>query len=49
MIDKSGANLVCLEQTNIGLKLSGTYRQIEILRVKYLNKITVSSRKAPDQ
>lgn len=39
VIDKSGSNLAGLKGINLGLKFSRTHRQIEILRVKYLNNI----------
>ena len=39
VIDKSGANLASLLRINVGLKFSRSHHHIEILRVKYLNKI----------
>ncbi len=39
VIDKSGANLAGLQNTNCLLILSGWYWLIEILQVKYLNNI----------
>lgn len=39
VIDKSGANLVGLENMNILLILSGWFWLIEVLQVKYLNNI----------
>ena len=39
VIDKSGANLAGLLRINVGLKFSRVLQTIDILRVKYLNKI----------
>jgi len=48
VIDKSGANLADAQAVNHILKITGTGKMIEILQVKYLNRIIASSSGSPN-